>query len=81
MFGNFWRTFSDTDLKKVNDAFRIQDESARRLALLNFIRDDLGQSDIVLGKIMEQNSSYFAFPSDENILTNGDLSAAGLSVA
>jgi len=81
MFGNFWRTLSDTDLKKVNDVFRIQDESTRRLALLNFIRDGLDQSDIVLGKIMENNPSYFAFPSDENILTNGDLSAAGLSAA
>jgi hypothetical protein len=81
MFDNFWRTFSNTDLKKVNDAFRIQDESARRLAILNFIRDDFGQSDIVLAKIMEKNGSYFTFPKDEEILNNGDLSAAGLSVS
>jgi len=81
MFDNFWRTFSNTDLKKVNDAFRIQDESARRLAILNFIRDDFGQSDIVLAKIMEKNGSYFTFPKDEEILRNGDLSAAGLSVS
>ena len=69
MFGNN-NFLKDSELYTVNTVFRIQDESARRVALLNFIRDGLGQSDIVLAKIMEQNPSYFAFPSDQNILTN-----------
>lgn len=42
-----------------NQAMDIKEPKARRFAILSFIRDRLGQSDLVAQKIMEDTMSKF----------------------
>jgi hypothetical protein len=68
LFSNSRILPGDTDLRAINSAFRITNTKDRHLAVLQFVRDRLDQSDIVLEKLMQSNKDYFAFPKDEEIL-------------
>ncbi len=68
----------NSDLYMANQAMDIKEPKARRFAILSFIRDRLGQSDLVAQKIMEDTMSKFWFPTDDMIVKNGDLSSTKL---
>ncbi len=70
----------DSDLYKINQAMDIKESKARRFAILSFIRDRLGQSDLVAQKLMEDTMSKFWFPTDDMIVKNGDLSSTKLDI-
>ena len=68
----------DSDLYTINQAMDIKEPKARRFAILSFIRDRLGQSDLVGQKLMEDTMSRFWFSTDDVIVKNGDLSSTKL---
>lgn len=68
----------NSDLFMINEAFRINDDQKRHFAVLQFIRDRIGQSDLVAQKLIQENQREFGFPADNVLMNNGDLSATGL---
>lgn len=58
LFGNN-NFLKDSDLYTINRAIETTDPKARKFAILTFIRDRLGQSDLALQNLIAGNMSVF----------------------
>lgn len=82
LFSNSRVSFGDTDLRSINEALRKEDPKVRHLAVLQFIRERLGQYDLVAKTLIQENQGAFGFPADADLVKEGvDLSSTGLGKA